>query len=419
MTTACPVRYPVQMGKSSHRIPSFEGVPLGPEEAYVSFMSTVDLERPVAAVEHACEAADDADELLAALSAVVHEVVPHDGSAWFGVDPVTLLGAAPSRIEALDASLCDTFWHLEFHEQDVGLFADLARGDGAAALRLELDAAVGRSPRFREFLAPQGYDDELRAVFRSGDSAWGMVGLYREPSSAQFTGDDIAVLNAISQPIAIALRGHVLRSSPWLGQSCAPGLLIVDSVGHIVSANHDASHWLQELWPAMHDLTGAQQPPSEPTQNPSTIEVPTALHALVSRARAVAAGRERVPARLRLRDTRGRWLVLHASALTGPGASSTSDVAVVVEPAKSAEIAPIIIDAYALSPRERQVLGSIARGGSTTEIAAELFLSPHTVRDHIKAIFDKVGVSSRGELVAHLFGEHYADRLHETMVHEH
>lgn len=32
----------------------------------------------------------------------------------------------------------------------------------------------------------------------------------------------------------------------------------------------------------------------------------------------------------------------------------------------------------------------------------------HTVRDYVKAIFAKVGVSSRGELVAKLFAEHYA-----------
>ena len=82
-----------------------------------------------------------------------------------------------------------------------------------------------------------------------------------------------------------------------------------------------------------------------------------------------------------------------------------------------AEIAPIIIESYSLTPREREVLGAIARGGSTNEIAAELFLSPHTVRDHVKTVFEKVGVSSRGELVAKLFGEHYSDRMHETMVH--
>jgi DNA-binding CsgD family transcriptional regulator len=90
---------------------------------------------------------------------------------------------------------------------------------------------------------------------------------------------------------------------------------------------------------------------------------------------------------------------------------------VVIEAAKSAEIAPIIIDAYSLTPRERDVLGALARGASTAEIAGELFLSPHTVRDHIKNVFEKFGVSSRAELVARLYGEHYADPVHATMVH--
>ena len=45
---------------------------------------------------------------------------------------------------------------------------------------------------------------------------------------------------------------------------------------------------------------------------------------------------------------------------------------------------------------------------ATAEIAARLHLSAHTVRDYVKATFEKVGVSSRGELVAKLFAEHYA-----------
>ena len=43
--------------------------------------------------------------------------------------------------------------------------------------------------------------------------------------------------------------------------------------------------------------------------------------------------------------------------------------------------------------------------------------SAHTVRDYLKAIFDTVGVGSRGELVARLFAEHYADPMHDALVH--
>jgi DNA-binding CsgD family transcriptional regulator len=79
----------------------------------------------------------------------------------------------------------------------------------------------------------------------------------------------------------------------------------------------------------------------------------------------------------------------------------------VIGPAQPGDIAPLTVEAYDLSDRERQVSQLIARGAGTTEIAEELFVSAHTVRDHVKAIFGKVGVSSRGELVAKLFAEFY------------
>lgn len=374
--------------------------------------------RALHAVERICATADSADDLLEALAAEIHRVVPHEGATWFGVDPVTMLATAPSRVEGLDDGLCNTFWHLEFHEQDTGLFADLARGEIAAALRLSLDDRPSRSVRYREFMAPQGYDDELRAVFRTGDSTWGVVGLYRDAAGPSFDEDDVAVVRALSATVAGALRAHVREASPWLGQPSAPGLVVIDGDGRVVSANGEALAWLRELWPTASTSTPLELGSLDVFGlRDHDLQVPTALYALVARARAVADGRERAPARLRLHDRRGRWLVLHASALAGPGSPDGASVAVVIEAAKSAEVAPIVIEAFSLTQRERDVLGAIARGGSTAEIAAELFLSPHTVRDHVKAVFEKVGVSTRGELVARLFGEHYTDRLHETMVH--
>lgn len=82
-------------------------------------------------------------------------------------------------------------------------------------------------------------------------------------------------------------------------------------------------------------------------------------------------------------------------------------MAVVLEPAQPAAIAPIVVEAYDLTDREQQVVRLIARGATTTEIADALYLSPHTVRDHVKAIFAKAEVSSRGELTAKLFAEFY------------
>ncbi|MFZ5854211.1 MAG: helix-turn-helix domain-containing protein [Chloroflexota bacterium] len=85
--------------------------------------------------------------------------------------------------------------------------------------------------------------------------------------------------------------------------------------------------------------------------------------------------------------------------------------ALVIQPARASEVVPLIVGAYELTRREQQITQLISYGLSTGEIAHRLGLSPHTVRDHLKQVFEKVGVSSRGELVARIFAGHYGPRL--------
>ena len=53
----------------------------------------------------------------------------------------------------------------------------------------------------------------------------------------------------------------------------------------------------------------------------------------------------------------------------------------------------------ALSEREREVLALIATGATNREIAAHLYLSPHTVKEHTSAIYRKLDVRNRAEAV--------------------
>ena len=58
---------------------------------------------------------------------------------------------------------------------------------------------------------------------------------------------------------------------------------------------------------------------------------------------------------------------------------------------------------HALTPRETEVLGLLARGHCTTEIARRLFLSPVTVRNHVQHLTAKLGLHSQLEAVAYAY----------------
>ena len=86
-------------------------------------------------------------------------------------------------------------------------------------------------------------------------------------------------------------------------------------------------------------------------------------------------------------------------------------MAIIVEPAHPARIYPLLMAAYGLTERERDVTRLILQGSSTVTIAQDLVVSTHTVQQHLKSIFEKTGVRSRRDLVAKVFFGHYEPRL--------
>ena len=113
----------------------------------------------------------------------------------------------------------------------------------------------------------------------------------------------------------------------------------------------------------------------------------------------------------RVLSREGRWVVLHGASLVAGGARR---VAVIVEPAHPARITPLLIAAYGLTAREEEVTRLVLRGDSTAQIADALSVSPHTVQQHLKRVFEKTGVRSRRELVGTLFFSHYEPRLRDN-----
>jgi DNA-binding CsgD family transcriptional regulator len=87
--------------------------------------------------------------------------------------------------------------------------------------------------------------------------------------------------------------------------------------------------------------------------------------------------------------------------------------AVIVERAHPARITPLLMSAHGLTERGQQVARLVLRGESTAKIAERLVVSPYTVQEHLKKIFEKTGVRSQ-ELVGNMFFAHYEPRFRDN-----
>jgi len=330
-------------------------------------------------------------------------VIPFDVSFFPTADPATLLFTGAVADEILERAT-PQFIQNEFFHDDVNKFVGLARSKQVANGLVEAtEHHMERSPRYREILAPLALGDELRAALITGGACWGFMCLHREQSSPHFTAAEAAFLGRLTPHIAEGLRTALLLGSTTVPLALdEPGLLLLADDLSTVASTPAAERWLTEI-------AGADQPQKG--------GLPYAISAVIARLKAVEQGKALQPdlmPKVRLRTVSGQWLVLRASRLSGP--SMDTQIAVIFEAARPVEIAPLIVQAYDLSKRESEVMQRVLCGLSTVEMAATFHISSNTVQDHLNAIFEKVGVRSRRELVGQLFAQQYQPRL--TSGHE-
>jgi DNA-binding CsgD family transcriptional regulator len=241
----------------------------------------------------------------------------------------------------------------------------------------------------------------MRSVFATADAGWGFICMHRERSSPDFTTAEARFLAGVTGHVAVGLRKALLIGPAAADPSEDPGPGIVEVTDglEVIKLNEAAEQWLAEV-----GGTASKDDATAPKGS-----MPHAVHAVVAQLRAVEAGPLSAPApRLRVRGRSGRWLTVHASRLHGGGHGAS--IAVVIEPAPPAEVAALIGQGYGLSRRETEVCALTARGLSTAEMAQRLFISAHTVQDHLKSIFEKTGARNRRELVGQIFVADYASR---------
>jgi DNA-binding NarL/FixJ family response regulator len=84
------------------------------------------------------------------------------------------------------------------------------------------------------------------------------------------------------------------------------------------------------------------------------------------------------------------------------GSTPTRSVVVTIEKAPWSAVGRMTLAARGLTTHEQDVAVMVLKARRPKVIATALHLSPHTVQDHLKAVFRKLGVSSRREMIARL-----------------
>ena len=333
-------------------------------------------------------------EVLA--TAVPHHLAP----CWFTFDPGSLL--ITSHYDPVITEISSDFLAHEYANDDVLKMADVARSpNGTTSIHEATAGDPSRSPGWRQFVQPYGGDQQLLVALRSKpDTAWGMLALYRNPAQPPFEPDDIDFLSSVARHFAQgARRGLLLGEAADPDWSLAPSLVILDE-----------DRTVQSMTPGT-ELVLADMPEGQAWLSRGTL--PTCMLAVASRALGgfdtPDAADEGVVARVRAQS--GQWMTLHGAPLLREGERR---VAVIIERADPDRLMPLLMDAYGLTDREKELTRLVLQGGATSDIAARLFISPYTVQQHLKSVFDKTGVRSRRELVSQVFFTHYEPRLRDN-----
>jgi DNA-binding CsgD family transcriptional regulator len=354
-------------------------------------------ERAVARIAELATGGRDLVTLWQESTEILKPVIPHYWNpCWYTLDPASLLITSHFQ-EGMPEFPKEYFTY--HYEHDVNEFPDVARSErGISTLHEATGGDPSSSPRWHLNMRLGG-DQEMIAVLRTqAGEAWGGIGLYREPGEPMFDDEEIALVQAISPHLAEGARRAL-----FVGEACdpewpdSPGLVVLSAEGEVESTTPGVERWISALDDGDWDAG----------------RLPSAVHAVAARALR-AAGHPNDHGEIamsRVLSQSGTWVVLHGVPLVTDG---DRRVGVIVEPAHPARITPLLMSAFGLTDREQEVTRLVLRGDSTAQIAERLVLSPHTVQEHLKKVFEKTGVRSRRELVGKVFFTHYEPRFRDN-----
>jgi DNA-binding CsgD family transcriptional regulator len=331
-------------------------------------------------IERLSESSLDCESIRRETIAELQRSIGFDRWCWPLADPETLLPGSGLAEHDFGPAVPRSL-ELEYSSDDFAAKRVLARGPKAAgSLRIETGGDLARSPRWDEVMRPVGIGDVAAVACRDAFGCWGWIEAFRDGADRAFEGHDLDLLASVGPRLGSALRRTMFANNGAVAVPTPPAVIVLDSNLHLVSSTAGARTWTDAL-PSARLFAQFGMLPS--------VIYPVAT---LARARGPAVG-----AHALLRAVDGRWVMIEAAPLDGDGGGK---IAVTLRSAAASETFDLLCRGYALSHREREVVAALLAGLDTRTITQRLFMSRHTVQDHLKSVFDKLGIHSRRELLA-------------------
>jgi DNA-binding CsgD family transcriptional regulator len=336
-----------------------------------------------------CDSASDARTLRLELLAEIRQVVSFDAYAWLLTDPETSVGSAPLADVPCLPEL-PRLIGLKYLTE-VNRWTTL-RGAPVALLQATTGGEPSRSLLWRDLLDGYGIGDVASLVFRDRFGCWGFLDLWKSGSLARFSSAEAAYLAGIADPLTLALRrsqasafvSGASRHAPLLG----PVVLLLSPDLQVRGQTPQTQDYLRVLVPPAED-----RPP-----------IPASAYNVAAQLLAVEAGVDRNPPSARVHLSDGLWVTLRAARIGDTGPVPERDIAVTIEETSPPERVALFARAFGLSARENELLAHLVSGTDTRELARRMFLSEHTVQDHLKSIFAKTSTRNRRTLLSRALG---------------
>jgi DNA-binding CsgD family transcriptional regulator len=333
-------------------------------------------------LEKLSESGLDCDSLRLEAVVELQRTIGFDRWCWPLADPETLLPLSGLAEHDFGPGVPRSL-ELEYSGGDVAAKHVLPRrANSAASLSAETGGDLARSPRWDEVMRPVGIGDVAAVACGDALGCWGWIEAYRDVADRPFEEQDLELLASVGPRLGSALRRSVMDGHDGgVVEPSPPGVIVLDRDLTLVSWTAGARAWIDALPSARLFAAWGM--------------LPSVVYPAATLARSGTATR----AHALLRAVDGRWVMIEAAPLEG---QRDGEIAVNLRAATAAETFDLLCRVYALSQRERDVVALLVGGLDTRAISERMFISPHTVQDHLKSVFDKVGIHSRRELLATL-----------------